>query len=69
VLGPVLAGLVSDQGELETLEVIRRWRSEGMSGRVIARRLDETNVPTKSGRPWCHGTVQGLLRRMKHAEA
>jgi DNA invertase Pin-like site-specific DNA recombinase len=62
-------GLVVDQAELDALGSIRRWKSEGASLRVIARKLDEAGVPTKSGRPWSHATVQGLLRRADDAEA
>lgn len=69
-------GLVPDPAELAALESIHRWRAEGLSLRAIARRLDGSGVPTKSGRPWRHTTVASLLGRgaasrseATHAEA
>lgn len=56
-------GLVPDPAELEALGSVRRWKDEGRSLREIARRLDASGVPTKSGRPWSYSTVRDLLAR------
>ena len=49
--------------ELSALAEIHRRRDEGWSLRRIAADLESRGVPTKSGRPWSHSTVQALLGR------
>ena len=62
-LAPDGRTLVPNPAELVALVEVRRWRSEGRSLRRIAADLQALGVPTKSGRPWSHSTVQALLDR------
>jgi site-specific DNA recombinase len=60
--------LEHDQAELEALALIGELRAAGLSLRAIATELDRREIPTKSGRPWSHSTVQTILERCTHAE-
>jgi DNA invertase Pin-like site-specific DNA recombinase len=42
---------------------LARWRARGLSLREIARRLDAEGVPSPSGGPWQHKTVDRILAR------
>ncbi len=55
--------LTPDPGETAALDLVRAWHAEGKAARWIAAELDRRGVPTKTGRPWAHSTVQGILKR------
>lgn len=44
------------EGEAEAMERVKALRAEGLGFDRIAARLNEENVPTRTGRPW-HGVV------------
>ena len=62
-LGPDGRTLVDNPAELLILERIRGRRSAGVAPRRIAAELNADGVPTKTGRPWSHSTIQSLARR------
>lgn len=56
--------LIDNPFEQQTLALIERWRSDGMSLRNIARELTRRAIPTKDGRTvWCHATVARIVKR------
>lgn len=55
--------LEPDPGEAATLAEVRAWHASGKSLRAIAAELQRRDVPTKTGRPWSHSTVQTLVKR------
>ena len=62
--------LAADDEEIQTLSLMRRLRSGGMSPRAIAGELSRLGVPTKNGGPrWAHTTVARILRRDPPHEA
>lgn len=63
VLGPDGSTLVPCPAELATLGRIRAEKLEGLSLRVIARRLNADGLVAKNGGPWTHSTVDQLLKR------
>lgn len=44
------------------LKIIELWKQE-VPIREIARRLDSTNAPSKSGKGWNHFTVTAIIKR------
>lgn len=62
-LAPDGRTLTPNAVELAALEDVRRWHAEGWSLRRIAGELEARGLPTKTGRPWSHSTVQSLLKR------
>lgn len=69
--GQILAAdgrkLLDDQGERDALGMIAELRSAGCSLRRIAVALNDRGIPTKSGKPWSHATVQGIVGRTRAA--
>jgi site-specific DNA recombinase len=55
--------LIACNIEGEAIAEARRLAGSGRSLRQIAAALDARGFPTKSGRPWSHTTVAGLLGR------
>jgi site-specific DNA recombinase len=55
--------LVTNAREQEVIALIRRLRSEGLSYRGIAARLDGEGILPKRGRPWIHTAVKSILIR------
>lgn len=56
-----------DTGEMDTLEIIRRWQRDGLTYRAIACQLNAREVPTKrGGRQWYASTVQQILANDLH---
>lgn len=55
--------LVDHPAELATITLMRQWRLEGASYRLIADSLNAHDVPSRSGRPWAASTVQQILAR------
>lgn len=49
--------------EQETLTLIRLWHSNGIGFEGIAKTLNSTNTPTKTGTLWTRATVRQILRR------
>ena len=49
--------------EVELLAEIKQRRAESWTLRRIAEDLQARGVPTKTGRPWSHSTIQTILRR------
>lgn len=47
--------------EADTVRDIYRWYLAGDGCEVIARRLDELRIPTRSGRPWSKATIRDIL--------
>jgi site-specific DNA recombinase len=57
--------LVENLEELETVRVIQTLRTEGQSLRAIAKKLDGSNIRTKSGNSrWTHTAVRSILNRV-----
>jgi len=56
--------LVPEPGELKTLELMKRLRSQGYSYRKIAYELRRRRVPTKNGGRWEAATVAKILQRL-----
>lgn len=48
-------------GEADAVRDIYRWYLAGDGCEVIARRLDELRIPTRSGRPWSKATIRDIL--------
>lgn len=48
-------------GEAAAVRDIYRWYLAGDGCEVIARRLDELRIPTRSGRPWSKATIRDIL--------
>lgn len=58
-------GLIENPFEQQTLVLIARWRSEGMSLRKIAEELTRRAIPTKEGGVvWSHATVARIVKRV-----
>jgi site-specific DNA recombinase len=55
--------LVANAREQTVIARMRRLRSEGLSYRGIATRLDGEGILPKRGRRWIHTTVKGILAR------
>jgi hypothetical protein len=55
--------LVANDREQSIIALMRQLRSEGMSFRGIASRLDSEGVLPKRGRRWDHTTVKSILNR------
>ena len=55
--------LVPHPAEQQAMVRIRALRLEGLSLRQIAERLTQSNVRTKTGRPWAAKVIQALLKR------
>ena len=53
--------LVADSAEARNLELMKRWRAEGLGVRAIARRANEQGLPAKRGGLWHPSTVARLL--------
>ena len=49
--------------ELRVIEDVRRWRADGWAFRKIADELTRLGVPTRTGRPWAHTSVQSMLKQ------
>ncbi|WHZ16637.1 MAG: hypothetical protein OJF52_003487 [Nitrospira sp.] len=49
--------------EQEGLRLINTLRLKGMGRRRIAARLNAEGVPTKTGAPWSHQAIGGILKR------
>ena len=60
--------LIENKDELAVLCRMRSWHEQGVSLAEIARRLNETNVPTKRGKSWHASTVRYLLRNNLYSE-
>lgn len=56
--------LVAEPTEQNTLATIRQLRDTGASIRSIVAHLNNNQVPTKGGKPWCVSTVHTLLERI-----
>ncbi|MFN8763795.1 MAG: recombinase family protein [Pirellulaceae bacterium] len=56
--------LVAEPTEQNTLATIRQLRDAGASIRSIVAHLNNNQVPTKGGKPWCVSTVHTLLERI-----
>jgi site-specific DNA recombinase len=54
--------LIPCLSELETLLFMRWLRDSGMTLKEIASNLDETQYPTREGKPWQVSTISKLLR-------
>ena len=57
--------LVKDDTEQKALRRMKRWRRDGESFRGVARRLDESGVPTRRGGAWTDGSVRSVLGLLK----
>ena len=55
--------LVVVPAEIALVEEARTLREAGWSLRKLAEEFNRRGLPTKTGRPWSHGTVQNLLKR------
>ena len=55
--------LVPNEDEQRVLELVAKLRSRGLSLRAIAAELTRRGIHTKTGKPWSHSTVQGILKR------
>src|SRR4051794_30097079 len=60
-LAPDGRTLTPDPDEAAVLADVRAWHAEGRPSRWIAAELDRRGVPTKTGRPWAHTTIQALV--------
>lgn len=66
-LGPDGDSLVPVQKEQDTIRLMRRLRSRGLSFRQLAAELERRGVPTKKGRGrWHFQIVRDVLRRSPH---
>jgi DNA invertase Pin-like site-specific DNA recombinase len=63
------ADLKADASEQETVELIRRMRSDGSGLRSIADELNRTGAPTKKGGKWHASTVAYILANSLYAVA
>lgn len=61
-LGADRCHLVPNEAEQASIGMIQRFRSEGLSLREIAARLNEQGIPSKTGKGWSAKTVLGILR-------
>ena len=60
--------VVPDAAEQETLNRMLALRAEGMGAKRIAVALNEDGgTNTRTGRPWTHGAIQAILRRIEAA--
>jgi DNA invertase Pin-like site-specific DNA recombinase len=55
--------LIENRRDQRIIARMRQLRTEGMSFRGIATRLDREGIPPKRGRRWAHTTVKSILRR------
>jgi len=58
--------LEKEPEEMEIVKAIFAMRSDGMSFRAIARRLNKDGVPTKRGGKWHDSTVRYLVKNPKY---
>jgi site-specific DNA recombinase len=56
--------LVPNESEQQAIGLMVEWRQAGMSLRSIAEELSYMGIPTKDGKPWAHGTVRNILKRV-----
>lgn len=49
-------------GELKVLHKIFDLDKQAWSSRMIARELNDTNLMTRTGTPWCNGTVYKIIK-------
>ena len=56
--------LIADSGENEILRAIADLHKQGLPLRAIAKHLEDRKLPTKTGRPWSHATVQTIVKRL-----
>lgn len=62
--------LAADPAEMAVLEQIQQWRTEGLTLRAIAGKLNAAEVPTKrGGKLWHASTVQSILSNDIHDKA
>ena len=54
-------------GESDVVKSIFAWYLQGDGCSVIARRLDDMHVPTRSGRPWSKATIRDIIRNPVYA--
>jgi DNA invertase Pin-like site-specific DNA recombinase len=55
------ADITIDQGEAETVSMIKRLRKRGLSMKAIADHLNDNGIPTKRGGKWYASTIQYIL--------
>jgi DNA invertase Pin-like site-specific DNA recombinase len=60
--------LVKNPREQRTIARVRRLRSQGLSYRGIARRLDREGIRPERGQRWAHTTVKSVLLRNTKTE-
>ncbi len=56
--------LIPNTMEQQAIELMHEWRQAGWPLRSIAEELTVLGVPTKDGKPWGHGTVRTILKRV-----
>jgi len=56
--------LQDSPSEQETLRLLRLWHSNGRGYEEMARTLNSTNTPTKTGSLWTRATVRQILKRV-----
>ena len=61
--------LVANDREQSIIARMRQLRTEGMSYRGIAARLNSEGILPKRGRRWDHTTVKSILMRPTHLQA
>lgn len=59
--------LAIDPATAPTVRQIVAWLEQGMSGRAVANRLNETGVPSWSGRPWSGQQIYKIVRNPRMA--
>lgn len=60
--------LVPDENEARIVYTMMRWcAEEGIGPLVIANRLNELGIPTKTGKKWSHTQVRRILRNEVYA--
>lgn len=59
--------LVTVADEQNVLRVIQELHNDGLSLRAIASELNRREVPTKTGTPWKHSSVQSIMKRLAAA--
>lgn len=62
-LAPDGKTLVESIEEQRIIHMVRTLRSQGVTMRAIADKLNELGCPTKKGKPWSHRQVQSILER------
>ena len=51
-------------GEAETLAIMRELRAKRLTYGEVAGELNDSRIPTRSGKPWRISTVAGILSRI-----